>query len=307
VLWSVLQIFPIFPVYAQTDISWARPEVRLLKGVPSLPAPDIAGIKPMGMGNAGLALSDGAESFFLNPAGLGLYRDSYVEAGFYFHTAAANRIFNATIADGRTNPMLSGGLGYSYYMAPRAADGKIEHISGHIVRLATAYRWQNTISIGLVLKLIHLDRPFFTPITGVNLDLGLTWQIIPYLSISAVGYNLVYNDSGETPIAIGFGAAFQHPVGLRIAADWIVDFQSRQKIANEIGHELRLGASFTIVKVFTIRAGYHFDHVRDGHFLSFGLGFQHKIFGLEAAFRQQISPSEYLQNRLLGFTVLFYF
>lgn len=279
-------------------------------GVPSSPAPEIPGVRALGMGNSGLALADGPESFYLNPAGMGFMDYSYLEAGFYFHPNADNRVFNVSIADGKTNPMLAGGLSYSYYTAARPDDGKFQSIAGHIIRVGSAYTYKKILSVGLVVKYLYLERPFFTPINGVNLDIGVTWQIVPGLRVSAVGYNLIYNDTGETPIAIGLGVAFGGLKNLpfRASIDWVMDFQSRSKIApGEFGHELRIGAAYTIARIFTIRGGYQFDQARDMHHLSLGLGFKYKRFGLEAAYRQQVGTDDSLLNHFFGFTGLLYF
>lgn len=310
VVWRTLLVWCFFFVAFPSGLSsaWAaREDITLTRGVPSSPSPDIVGIRPLGMGNAGLALADGPEAFFINPAGLGLLRNSYLELGFHFHPSAENLIFNASVADGKTNPSLAGGLSYSYYKSPRPDDGKELTVNGHIVRLGTTYRIANQLFIGATLKVVSLDRPFLPKHTGANLDLGLTWSFSKYVSMAIVGYNLFYKDDGEMPIAMGVGLAFQHPIGIRAAVDWVIDFQSRQKIADEVGHELRAGLSYTIAKMFSIRAGYQFDHVRDGHFISFGLGFKHKRFGLEGAYRQELASEPLSKNRFLGFTGQLYF
>lgn len=278
-------------------------------GVPTWPSPDIPGIRALGMGSSGLALSDGPEAFYLNPAGLGLMDYSYAEAGVYFHPNADNRVFNLSIADGKTNPFVAGGFAYSHYIASRPDDGKFQSVFGHVVRLASAFNWKKIISVGVVLKYVHLDRPFFTPLSVANLDVGVTWQIIPGLRISAVGYNLIYNDSGETPIALGVGLAFGglKNLPLRISADWVMDFQSRQKIAKEFGHELRVGISYTFVQMITARLGYQYDHTRGKHNIGVGLGFQYRAFGLEAAYRQQLATGEMAYDHFFAFSVLLYF
>lgn len=278
-------------------------------GVPSFTSIDTPGVRALGMGSSGLALSDGPEAFFLNPAGLSFMNYSYAEGGFYIHPNADNRVFNISVADGKTNPFVAGGMSYSHYIAARPDDGKFPSVFGHIVRLGTAVNYKKIIAFGVNLKYIHLDRPFNPPLSGVNLDVGITWQIIPGLRLSAVGYNLIYNDSFETPIALGVGLAFAglRNLPLRISVDWVMDFQTRQKLAGEFGHELRVGASYTFVDMITIRLGYHWDHTRDKHMIGAGLGFKYKNVGLEAAFRQQLITGDMAYDHFFGFTAVLYF
>lgn len=278
-------------------------------GVPTFTSIDTPGVRALGRGSSGLALADGPEAFFLNPAGLSHMNYSYAEGGIYFHPNADNRVFNISVADGKTNPFVAGGMSYSHYIAARPDDGKFPSVFGHIVRLATAVNYKKIISVGVNLKYIHLDRPFNPPLSGVNLDVGVTWQIIPGLRLSAVGYNLIYNDSLETPIALGVGLAFAglKNLPLRISVDWVMDFQTRQAIANEFGHELRVGISYTFVQMITLRAGYHWDHTRDKHLIGAGLGFKYKNFGLEAAYRQQLATGEQAYDHFFGFSAKLYF
>lgn len=284
------------------------------------PSVDNVGIRPMGMGNGGLALSDGPEGFTLNPAGLARFNGSFFEGGFYFHPSADYRVFNVSVADGKTNPLIAGGASYSYYIAPRDSDGKRRTIAGHIVRLGTAFRWQKQIFLGVSVKYLHLERPFYTDLSVPQLDVGITWQIFSLLSVSVVGYNLIYNDSRETPISLGFGAAFGYQFPLRITFDWVMDFQSRHRYLSstdpnfdasgplQIGHELRVGIEYEIAKMVSIRAGYLYDAVRDnGHHISFGLGFKYRWFGAQAAYKQQLASARQGENRTFAFTLRIFF
>lgn len=303
-----ISIFFVQLLGLTSPVQAAGEGLDLVRGVPSWPSPDIPGIRPLGMGNAGLALADGPEAIFLNPAGMGFNKTSYLEAGFYFHPAADNRIFNLSIVDSKTNPYLAGGISYSYYISPRTDDGKYQSIFGHIIRLSSAYHSGDLWSVGLSLKYLNLIRPFFPPLSVFNLDIGLSWQILKWLSVAITGYNLIYNDSGETPIALGVGAAVGMNLPFRIAVDALIDFQTGQKLKGQVGFELRIGASYNIKKLFTVRAGYQYDQVRDGHFISLGLSFTYRAkFALEAAFRQELATGRRSENRFLAFSAMLNF
>ncbi len=280
--------------------------VELVRGVPSWPGPDSVGVRPMGMGNAGLALADGPEAFFINPAGMGFYNGSYIEAGFYFHPSADNRTFSVSLVDTKTNPILAGGASYSYYIAPRYGDGKYRSVYGHILRMGTALHSGKNWSLGLSLKYLYLTRPFFPPLSAFNLDVGFSWRK-SWFGMAITGYNLIYNTSGETPIALGLGLAAGFTTPFRIAVDFILDFQSRQILKGEVGYEIRVGASYTIKKLVTIRAGYQFDQVRSGHFISFGASLKYRQLGVEAAFRQEVTSSELTLNRNIALNLLWEF
>ncbi len=291
--------------------------VELTGSQPLTPAPDYVGTRPMGMGNAGLALADGTEALFINPAGAWRRRKSYVlEGTFFFHPAADNRVFNIGIIDSKSNPMVAGGAAYSYYLSPREDDGKRRTIEGHIARLGVAAAWQETLVFGATLKYLYLDRPFFAPINTLTLDVGVTWQTTSWLSMSVVGYNLIYNETGETPISMAVGIAIGHKMPFQLAVDWVIDFQS--KGGGEVGHELRAGAEYTILNLVSIRLGYQLDQVRDfaglnetekrlRHFLSVGVGVQYAQFGAQIAFRQQLALNYESNNRHLAFSLQAFF
>ncbi len=291
--------------------------VELTGSMPLTPAPDYFGTRPMGMGNAGVALADGTEALFINPAGAWRRRKSYVlEGTFFFHPAADNRVFNIGIIDSKSNPMVAGGASYSYYMSPRQDDGKLRTIDGHIARLGVAAAWQETLVFGATLKYLYLNRPFFAPINTLTLDVGVTWQTTSWLSMSVVGYNLIYNETGETPISMAIGIAIGHKMPFQLAVDWVIDFQS--KGGGEVGHELRAGAEYTILNVVSIRLGYQLDQVRDfvglnetekriRHFLSVGVGVQYAQFGAQIAFRQQLALNYESNNRHLAFSLQAFF
>ncbi|MCB9643296.1 MAG: hypothetical protein H6728_09495 [Myxococcales bacterium] len=291
--------------------------VELTGSLPSTPSPDYFGTRPMGMGNAGVALADGPESLFLNPAGAWRRRKSYVLQGtFFFHPAADNRVFNVGIIDSKSNPMVAGGISYSYYVAPRNDDGKVRTVEGHIARLGVAAAFQETLVFGATLKYLYLNRPFFLPINTLTLDVGVTWQANNWLSLSVVGYNLIYNETGETPISMAVGFAIGYKMPLQLAVDWVMDFQSKGN--GEVGHELRVGAEYTIANIVAIRVGYQLDQVRDflglneterhiRHFISAGVGVKYAQFGAQVAFRQQLALNYESNNRQLAFSLQAFF
>jgi hypothetical protein len=283
--------------------------------MPGSPAPDFLGTRPMGMGGAGIALADGSEGMLINPAGLWRRKKSYVLQGnFTFAPEADNRVFHVSIIDSKSNPVVAGGIAYSYYVAPRDDDGKRRTVEGHIARLGLAAGWQETLVLGMTVKYLYLDRPFFQPVNTATLDVGLTWQANPWLSVAVVGYNLIYNETGEMPISMGLGFAIGYQMPFQLAVDWIIDFQSK----GSIGHELRVGAEYTILGMVSLRLGYHLDQVRDfpplneeerriRHYLSVGIGFQYMQIGAQIAFRQQLALDRESSNRQLAFSLDLHF
>ena len=287
----------------------------VMGGLPLWPSPDIIGLRPLGMGGAGIAMADGSEALYINPAGLARRkRNSVLEGAFYFHPGADNRVFNIGIAENETNPILGAGASYSYYTSPREDDGKTTNITGHIARLAVAIRSQNKFFVGVTLKYMYMERPFLPIMESVNGDVGFTWQFHRLFSVSATGYNLIYKGNREEPIAAALGLSYGYQQPLQIAVDWVMDFESK----GELGHEVRVGAEYTFREVFTLRLGYHLDLVRDRnppnplleaeessgmHFLTAGIGFRYANFGAEIAYRQQLATGKASENRYLAFSV----
>ena len=285
----------------------------VLGHLPLWSSPDTVGVRALGMGNAGVAVAEGTSGLFLNPAGLRRRQKAYIlDASFSFHPAADSRIWNVSLVDSKSNPLLGGGMSYSYFWNPREGDGKTNVIQGHVVRLGAAMTWREQFFIGLTLKYLHLTRPFVPVISSFNLDVGVIWQFHRWFALSAVGYNLVYHESGEIPISMALGLAFGGALPVKVVLDWVIDFQTK----GEVGHELRAGVQYTFLKYFTLRCGYQLDQVRDrrpvlpwlptaqsdlSHHLSVGLGLRYAKVGLQVAFRQQLALDTLSQNRYLGF------
>lgn len=296
--------------------AWAAGEgLSLTGGIPQWPNPDMVSVRTLGMGGAGVALADATDGIYINPAGLGRRLRTYIfEGSFAFHPAADSRIFNVGLADCKSNPLVSAGLAYTYFTNPREDDGDLHNITGHVARLGVAMGWQKKLYLGLMLKYLYLTRPFLADASTVTIDAGLIWQAHPLVSLSVVGYNLIYNPSNELPISMAVGIAVGNQTPFRAAVDWVIDFQSK----GSVGHELRVGAEYTIMRIVSIRLGYHLDQVRDrrplvpwlpeegrelSHSLSAGIGFHYRQFGANIAFRQQLAANELINNRYLGFSI----
>ncbi len=284
----------------------------IIGAYPQSPAPEVLGVRPLGMGGAGTALADGTAGMLLNPAGLRVSKSQVIgEGGGFFNTGANSFALHVAIVDSKSNKLIAGGGSYTYYVEPREDDGKVFTVSGHLVRAGFAMSYRDILYLGFTFKYANLTLPFLAPGNFFNGDLGLIWRIFKPLTLSVVGYNLLYNDSGEFPISLGFGLAFNQSFGnhaFRLAADGIVDFTR----PGGIGYEVRTGAEYVFGKILGLRIGYTFDEVRKvkdepRHYFTVGLTFKYSRFGLEFAYRQQMVNAPLDANRYFGITARLYF
>jgi hypothetical protein len=233
------------------------------------------------------------------------------EGGGSFYTGANSFALNAAMVDNKSNRLVAGGASYTYFVEPRENDGKIFTVSGHMVRLGFAMSMQNILYLGVNIKYANLTRPFVIPDHYINADIGLTWRIVKPLTLAIVGYNLIYNDSGEFPISLGVGLAFDQTFGgnhaIRLAVDSVIDFTR----PGGIGYEIRGGLEYVFGKIVGLRLGYAYDETRKvgnnpRQYFTVGVTLKFQRFGLEFGYRQQLSNAPLDANRLFGITARLY-
>tara|TARA_B100000609_G_scaffold199390_1_gene202570 strand:+ start:8133 stop:9170 length:1038 start_codon:yes stop_codon:yes gene_type:complete len=315
--WRIILVF-ILSFSVSSFAQAAGEGIDVVGSIPSWQTPETVGVAALGRGSAGTANGDTTTGLYLNPASLRKYLNTYVfEGTFSFHPSADSRVFNVALADSKSNALLAAGLAYSFFSAPREDDGESNVLLGHMVRLGLGMDWRRTLYVGILLKYFYVSRPFKLDNYGINADVGVIYEPHPWFSLSLVGYNLLYNDDNEIPISMAGGIGIGGDTPFRASIDGVVDFQSK----GEPGYELRVGIQYTFVDIFTIRAGYQLDQVRDrrpftpwldetarelSHFVSVGIGLRYAMVGLDISFRQQLDAGTLSNNRYLGFSLQFW-
>src|SRR5262249_51184135 len=122
---------------------------------------------------------------------------------------------------------------------------------------------------------------------GYQLDAGMTYWVLPPLSLAVVGYNLVGNDDAQYARALGFGMAFNLGQSFLIAADGRYDFAASN---GRYGG----GAEYTFSGAqgqqgVPLRLGYVYDAGLGASYMTGGLGFITPRVAIDVGARTQVS------------------
>lgn len=261
--------------------------------------------RSLAMGNAQRAIAVFSDAVLMNPAAMSLSKSYALEAGYAWSQAPNAHRMNLSVIDSDTT-VVAAGVAYQFERRIKA-----QNLDVHRLSFAASYAYK-FFYVGVTMRYMEANRaeavpeeiktelpvpPANTPYRSyINGDVGILLKPIQYLSLAAVGYNLVYNKKNQelSPIALGLGAA-AHIKSLTVAFDALLDFQSLGKTAPRY----HLGGEYTIAKMIPLRAGFIADRLGDDYFWSVGTGFQYKWAHLAAGFRQAVKQPT---NRTLSFS-----
>ena len=144
------------------------------------------GVRPAGMGEAYTGVASGTSTIFHNPAGIARAVMYSLEATFeYTPTGTA---LNAAVIDSKTNPNISAGVSYTYFLG----HGDTSDVSGHDIRLALAVPvLPDRISLGIGGRWIIANAGDIQTINQPTVDAGALFRVSDQLHIGLAGRNLV--------------------------------------------------------------------------------------------------------------------
>jgi hypothetical protein len=283
----------------------------------------------VGLGGAARASAQGALAALLNPSGLTLSHEYDIEAVYGFDVQSLGSTLHLAIADSATNAHVAMGIyytfvhnspRYSYQYCPSAAKAGCPPFSlagdngrqGHETGLALAVPIGARFSLGLTSKYVTVSTQTNNPDSGMpgapatftldnstsaasadgfTLDVGATVRITESLNLGVVGYNLVPLYSIEAPIGLGFGVSYLIAGKLLVAVDAVVDFNKYRDAENNRRTTSRVagGLEYVAAGIVPIRVGVSGDTGLPATYLSVGLGYKHRSFGIDLAYRQQVA------------------
>ncbi|MEZ4288376.1 MAG: hypothetical protein R3A47_09585 [Polyangiales bacterium] len=133
------------------------------------------------------------------------------------------------------------------------------------------------------------DQPIGPKLKAFTMDVSLTATPIEWLSIAALGYNLIDTHSVLAPRQVGGSVAIAAIQSLQLGTDILVDLTSFEDPELLIG----AGIEYFAANAVAIRAGYRRDAGRDLHQITASLGYVSQQFGIEAGLRQGVNdPKE---------------
>jgi hypothetical protein len=248
----------------------------------------------MALGGHTSALAGSTSSMFNNPAMIVHGRLYHVDAyGLYDPTAG--RFGFGTAAVDSTRQYVAAGM--SYFFNNVNDGGRNDHHRTHDARAVVALPIGTAFGIGLQTRFLDTQpfenqvsqvRPSPGGFTGFTFDAGVFLRPIQALTLSAAGHNLNYVDNSLAPISSSFGISLTPTPVISLVADALLDFRT---VPGQVRGRYSGGVEVFIANHIPIRAGYLFDHIRDGvHAVTAGVGYVDEVWGVEMGMRQAVFP-----------------
>ncbi len=242
--------------------------------------PDLAGPRALAL-SAGVGMAAGNDGILVNPATIGARRRYSVEAGGFVDRRGAEsvaQLFGGSVVDSLSSPVAAG---VSYL---RAIDGDY---TGNLVHLALAGPIAEKLYLGVAAKWLSLRAN--EKVSAATGDAGLFWQVGEWVSLGAVGYNLVpIANEAVAPMGVGAGLTLGNDRAFQITADWRADLDRAETTKNRYG----VGAEVLLGGLVPLRAGWARDETIDTSWWSLGAGIVTRGgVALDVGYRQSLDAT----------------
>ena len=253
--------------------------------------------RPLGTAGAMIAAPGGTNGVYLNPATIPMAGIYHIEGGYQFTSRENMHMGGIAIVDSVTLPNIGAGVSFNY----SGCESNRNSHDSFDGRLSLAGSIGNVFFIGATGRYIRLEQnlkssnwgPVGKPalpasgsrqVNGFTMDAGVGLRLAEMVTIGVVGYNLTNTESVFAPIQLGAGVSVTLMDMLLLEVDTVVDFTSH----TQTGTDLRIGGEIFLADAVYVRAGYKFDFYYDRNTVAAGLGYQHRLFGVDAGFSQEI-------------------
>jgi hypothetical protein len=258
--------------------------------------------RAVGMGNAQVALAEGASSISYNPAGVlsvatasfsGMYNQWFAEISHMFYGAAVNLQEYGTVGFGVT-VLTTDDIAVT---TPAFPEGTGELFKASDLAFTFTYARQISQEFGLGLSARYIKSNLYNKDIGANsiaFDIGTLYDITALrtrlgISVNNLGRDLKYiNEQYSLPTALRFGARttiLQDDENLVYAAMQIAR-------PNDSEEQYNVGLEYTYMGVVSLRGGYRFNY--DTENVSGGLGVNLSSLGLNGTLDYAYTNYKYL-------------
>lgn len=300
--------------------------VGALMALPSraLALDDVLTPRGISMGGAGVASASGALGPLLNPAGMTLIRQYSVEAFYGFDVQSIGSTLHASVVDNVTS-RVAAGIYYTFvhdnpkitYPGVTLPNQVLRE--GHETGLSLAMPFGDHFSFGLTSKYTTVQTAVANPAadqpgqpksflldtstgpnstaSGFTMDAGLALHLGDSFNIGLAGYNLIPLHSFDAPIGMGIGLSYLYSNRFIVTADARIAFDKYKvrdppitgDLKNKISARVGVGLEYLVAGAVPVRIGFAQDTGASATYLSTGLGYMAKTFGVDIAYRQQVS------------------
>jgi hypothetical protein len=248
-------------------------------GEPPLPGgfPELVGPRALAL-SASTGIAAANEAIYVNPAAVAARKRYSVEAGAYADrrgAATTSRFYGGSVADS-VSSNVAGEFAYV-----RSDEGAYQ---GNAWNGALAGPIAQGFYLGLAAKYLSMSGP--SRVSAATADAGLFWQVAPYVSLGAAGYNLVpIGNDAVAPLGVAAGFGVGSDRSFQVTGDWRADLDRSRTTKNRwsVGAELLLG------ELVPVRAGWMRDEILGGSWWSAGAGFVTRAgIALDLGYRQSL-------------------
>jgi len=235
------------------------------------------GARETGMGGAYRELGVGANAADGNPAAMALFQAYQLEFASGWDWKAKGW-YGAAWARDSTNPDISGAYGLHYISNDNGAGGH-EGQWNHALSIAT--RLGDRVAFGVGTRWVIQSTP--RKINAASLNVGISVQAAPTLTIGFAGYNLI--DTHHPELSRSFEIGFGWLLGpLRLASE------VRSDIGRGPLHPIwNTGAELFLGRTFALRTGWEWNQPEALNYFTAGLGVVLDNVGLDLGYRHGLS------------------
>lgn len=272
----------VFMIFLATN-AWSQVMLggkRYMPGITGQP------MRAVGLAGAVDAISMGTTGLYYNPAGMLMNSQYAINAGYAFSGGANAHTARFSIVDSKTNPMIAGGVGYSFTYCY----GHPYQTQTHTFKGAIAGKFGNKKYQGSVGIIFDYQNQNFGPNTGANT--GLTFTVGTEMTVSGVFHTAVVvrnlrrlGESTPRRVEIGTGVTYKF---VNIDTDIIFDVDSKSSTTTSFAF-----SSEFITNGFSIRAGFNLDRVIGSKMIGAGLGYAGKWVGFDVGYNHDLSDTKH--------------
>jgi hypothetical protein len=251
---------------------------------------EIQAPRGIGMGGALNALGSSTEGLYLNPANLTSTRVYHFELLGSYWLDAQRYSLGGAVLDSSSSRLAGGFAGSASCQDCIDSAGINRNFSD--LRLGVAYPFGTLLSIGVIVRYLHVGQAISTGPFGPNLvsdgtpsgpvlstftaDLGVAVTPIPQLHFGVVGHNLTDPGTGLAPTTVAGGVGYDGGA-FAVEADLLGDFTT-------YGHpegRVMAGGELFVGQHVPLRLGYRYDDGTQTHGVYAGFGYINKQWGAE--------------------------
>ncbi|NOQ84342.1 MAG: hypothetical protein GQ551_10055 [Myxococcales bacterium] len=292
-LWGTA-IVGLLTALCPARVAWAQ---ATPSGVGGIATPDLIPTEDTLDTIYGLSMGSGARAGAIGVSALA-YNTSNMAAVSKYDVEAFSQIIGGNKSNGGTYWTLGSSITDSTTSKKIAMGTSFRGVFSGANRRYSGWDWRSGIGIQAVpqlgfgvafrwakLKSDRVDGQRVGPsFEGVTMDASLTVTPIPWLRVSALGYNLVKTHSALAPQMAGASLSLAPVESFNFGGDVLFDLTTFEKTKLIAG----AGVSYTAGEMIPLRIGYRRDAGRDLNQITAGAGYVKGKVGAEIALRQDI-------------------